>query len=96
MKYAQGYIVLPGGFGTLDEMFEAITLIQTSKLVQFPIIMVDSNYWAGLLTWINDKLLAEGNIGKEDLDIFHVVDTAEDAVKQIDAFYKKYSLQPNF
>jgi predicted Rossmann-fold nucleotide-binding protein len=58
--------------------------------------MVDSNYWAGLLTWINDKLLAERNISKEDLDIFRVVDTAEDAVKQIDAFYKKYSLQPNF
>jgi len=96
MKYAQGYIVLPGGFGTLDEMFEAITLIQTSKLVKFPIIMVDSNYWAGLLTWINDKMLAERNISKEDLDIFQVVDTAEDAVKQIDAFYKKYSLQPNF
>jgi len=96
MKYAQGYIVLPGGFGTLDELFEAITLIQTDKLVHFPIIMVDSKYWSGLIDWINEKLLADGNISKEDLDIFRVVDTAEEAVQQIDEFYKKYSLQPNF
>lgn len=96
MKYAQGYIVLPGGFGTLDELFEAITLIQTDKLVQFPIIMVDSNYWAGLIGWIKDKLLDGGNISPQDMEIIRVVDTAEDAVQQIDAFYKKYSLQPNF
>jgi len=96
MKYAQGYIVLPGGFGTLDELFEAITLIQTDKLVHFPIIMVDSKYWSGLIDWINEKLLADGNTSKEDLDIFRVVDTAEEAVQQIDEFYKKYSLQPNF
>lgn len=96
MKYAQGYIVLPGGFGTLDELFEAVTLIQTDKLVHFPIIMVDSNYWGGLIDWIKDKLLAEGNISPEDMDIIHMADTAEEAVQQIDAFYKKYSLQPNF
>ena len=96
MKYAQGYIVLPGGFGTLDELFEAITLIQTDKLVHFPIIMVDSSYWGGLIDWIKGKLLAEGNISPEDMDIIRIVDTAEEAVQQVEAFYKKYSLQPNF
>lgn len=96
MKYSQGYIVLPGGFGTMDELFEALTLIQTAKLVHFPIIMVDRLYWEGLLDWIKARLLEEANISKEDLDIFHVVDTAEEAVEIIESFYKKYSLKPNF
>ncbi len=96
MKYAQGYIVLPGGFGTLDELFEALTLVQTDKLVHFPIILVDTEYWGGLIDWIKERLLAEGNISPEDLDIFHLVDTAEEAVSVIDEFYTKYSLQPNF
>lgn len=96
MKYAQGYVVLPGGFGTLDELFEALTLVQTDKLVHFPIILVDKEYWGGLLDWIKARLLAEGNIGSEDLDIFHLVDTAEEAVSIIEDFYKKYSLKPNF
>jgi uncharacterized protein (TIGR00730 family) len=96
MKYAQGYIVLPGGFGTMDELFEALTLVQTDKLVHFPIILVDSDYWAGLITWIQERMLEDENISPEDMDIFHIVDTAEDAVKIIDEFYKKYSLQPNF
>lgn len=96
MKYAQGYIVLPGGFGTLDELFEALTLVQTDKLVHFPIILVDKEYWGGLFEWIKARLLAEGNISPEDLKIFHLVDTAEEAVSIIEEFYKKYSLKPNF
>jgi len=96
MKYSQGYIVLPGGFGTLDEMFEAITLIQTQKLVHFPIILISKDYWGGLMEWIKDKLIAESNISPEDLNIFRVVDTAEEAVEIIDDFYLKYALKPNF
>ena len=96
VKLGQGYIVLPGGFGTLDELFEAITLIQTDKLVQFPIVMVDREYWSGLIDWIKARLLEEENISREDLDIFQLVDTAEEAAAIIDEFYKKYSLQPNF
>ncbi len=96
MKYAQGYIVLPGGFGTLDELFEAITLVQTNKLVRFPIVLVVHDYWDGLMTWINDKMLAEGKISPEEMDIFSVVDTAEEAVGVIEEFYTKYTLKPNF
>jgi uncharacterized protein (TIGR00730 family) len=96
MKYAQGYIVLPGGFGTLDEMFEAITLVQTHKLVSFPIVLVDKVYWGGLVKWMEEKLLAENKIGAEDLKIFQLVGTAEEAVGIIDEFYQKYALKPNF
>jgi len=96
MKYSQGYIVLPGGFGTLDEMFEAITLIQTQKLVNFPIILISKDYWGGLIDWIKDKLIGEGNIKEQDMDIFQLVDTAEEAVNCIDDFYLKYALHPNF
>jgi len=96
MKYSQGYIVLPGGFGTLDELFEAITLIQTQKLVNFPIILMIRDYWEDLIKWIKNKMLPESNISPEDLDIFVLVDTAEEAVAHIDEFYKKYSLKPNF
>ncbi len=96
MKYAQGYIVLPGGFGTLDEMFEAITLIQTQKLVHFPIVLVDRDYWKGLVQWIEERLLAEGKISPEDMEIFQLVDSPEEAVGVIEEFYKKYALKPNF
>jgi len=96
MKYAQGYIVLPGGFGTLDEMFEAITLIQTHKSVRFPIVMVSKDYWQGLITWIKEKMLLENNINAADLDIFSIVDTAEEAVNTIEEYYNKYALKPNF
>lgn len=96
MKYAQGYIVLPGGFGTLDEMFEAITLIQTQKLVRFPIVLVDRDYWKGLIKWIEERLLAEHKVSPEDMDIFQLVDTASEAVGVIEEFYKKYALKPNF
>lgn len=96
MRYSQGYIVLPGGFGTLDELFEAITLIQTDKLVEFPIVMIDKDYWKGLIDWIKERILKEGNIGENDMEIFHLVDTVEEAVQYIEDFYNKYSLKPNF
>lgn len=96
MRYSQGYIVLPGGFGTLDELFEAITLIQTQKLVKFPVVMVGKSYWEGLINWIKQRMLEEQNISEEDLNIFQLVDTAEEAVNVIEAFYEKYALKPNF
>jgi len=96
MRYSQGYIVLPGGFGTLDELFEAITLIQTQKLVNFPIIMVGKEYWEGLIVWIKQRMLEAQNIKEADLDIFQLVDTAEETVGIIEEFYKKYALKPNF
>lgn len=96
MRYSQGYIVLPGGFGTLDELFEAITLIQTHKAVRFPIVLVSKEYWHGLYTWIQEKMLEEKNIGPNDLNIFSIVDTAEEAVNTIEEYYNKYALKPNF
>lgn len=97
MKYAQGFVVLPGGFGTFDELFEALTLIQTEKIGRFPIIMVGKKYWAGLVDWIKKVMLEEHkNVSPEDLELFQVVDTAEDAVNKIDQFYTKYLLSPNF
>ena len=97
VKYAQGFIVMPGGFGTLDELFEAITLIQTKKIGRFPIILVGKSYWQGLFTWIKDVMLhTENNISPEDLNLVHLVDNATDAVKIIDDFYGKYLLSPNF
>ncbi|HRY33544.1 MAG TPA: TIGR00730 family Rossman fold protein [Bacteroidales bacterium] len=96
MKYSQGYIVMPGGFGTLDEMFEAITLIQTHKMVKFPIVLVGVQFWEGLIDWIKTRVLTEMFIGGEDFDIFRLVDTAEEAVEEIESFYQKYALKPNF
>jgi len=96
MRYSQGYIVLPGGFGTLDELFEAITLIQTHKLVRFPIVLVDRDYYGGLIGWIKEKLLSDEKISLKDLDIFQLVDTAEEAVTIIEEFYNKYAIKPNF
>jgi uncharacterized protein (TIGR00730 family) len=97
MKYAQGFIVLPGGFGTFDELFEAITLIQTRKIGKFPIILVGEKYWGGLLKWINEVMLEEEhNISADELKVFTLVDTAEDAVDNIVQFYSRYLLSPNF
>lgn len=93
---AQGFIVLPGGFGTLDELFEAITLIQTKKIGKFPIILVGSEYWEGLINWVKQVMLKEKNINETDLDLIKIVNTAEDAVEEIDNFYSKYVLKPNF
>lgn len=97
IKYAQGFIVLPGGLGTLDELFEALTLIQTLKIGKFPIVMVSKEYWTGLLDWIKSTMLAkEHNVSEKDLDLFIIVDTADEAVAEINAFYSKYLLKPNF
>ena len=97
IKYAQGFIVLPGGFGTFDELFEAITLIQTEKIGKFPIILVGSSYWQGLINWIKEVVLAEeNNINEKDLDLIHIVDTADEAVEKINEFYSEYLLSPNF
>ncbi len=96
MRYAQGFVVLPGGFGTLDELSEALTLIQTMKIAQFPIVLVGHKYWDGLLTWLTETMLVEGYIDEGDLKLFHVVDEANQAVAIINNFYKKYRLKPNF
>jgi uncharacterized protein (TIGR00730 family) len=97
LKYAQGFVVLPGGFGTLDELFEALTLIQTKKVAQFPVVLVGSKFWTGLVDWIKEIMLKkEQNIHEEDLLLFSVVDTADEAVNAIIEFYEKYVLKPNF
>ena len=96
VKYSQGFVVMPGGFGTLDECFEALTLIQTKKIGQFPVVLVGREYWQGLLDWIKNTLEADGFISPEDDDLFQLVDTAEEAVDAIDKFYSKYLFKPNF
>ncbi len=96
VKYSQGFIVMPGGFGTLDELSEAMTLIQTKKIARFPIVLVGSEYWTGLLEWFKSTLLRDGMIREEDLNLYRIVDTAEEAVAHIKAFYDKYSINVNF
>ncbi len=97
VKYSQGFIVMPGGFGTLDEFFEALTLIQTDKIGRFPIILVGKSFWTGLLDWVKAVLLEqENNINAKDLFLFTIVDTAQEAVEEIDKFYSQYLLKPNF
>lgn len=96
VKYSQGFIVMPGGYGTMDELTEALTLIQTKKIGRFPIVMVGRAYWQGFVDWLKKTLIAERMIHEEDLDLFNLVDTPEEAVKVIDEFYSKYLLAPNF
>lgn len=96
VKYSQGFVVMPGGFGTLDELFEAMTLIQTNKIHTFPIILVGSEFWGGLMEWIKTTMLEAGNISPKDLDLVKLVDTEEEVVEIIDAFYKGNTLSPNF
>ncbi|HNP78497.1 MAG: TIGR00730 family Rossman fold protein [Cyclobacteriaceae bacterium] len=96
MKYSQGFIVMPGGFGTLDELTEALTLIQTKKIGRFPIVLVGKKFWSGMVDWIKKVLVTEAMIHEEDLELFNIVDKPEDAVKVIDDFYAKYLLSPNF
>ncbi|MCR9226545.1 MAG: TIGR00730 family Rossman fold protein [Flavobacteriaceae bacterium] len=96
VKYSQGFVVMPGGFGTLDEFFEALTLIQTHKIHTFPIILVGSEFWKGLMDWIKDTLVEAGNISPKDLDLIKLVDTEDEVVEIIDAFYKGRTLSPNF
>ncbi|MBL7473489.1 LOG family protein [Robertkochia sediminum] len=97
VKYSQGFVVLPGGFGTLDELFEALTLIQTHKIGRFPIILVGTEFWGGLVDWIKDTLLKKaGNISPDDLNLFALVDTPEEVCSVLDNFYKEFNLSPNF
>ncbi len=96
VKYSQGFVVMPGGFGTLDELFEAITLIQTNKILKFPIILVGTDFWKGLIDWIRNTMLAAGNISPEDLELIKLADSAAEVVEIIDAFYKGHTLSPNF
>ena len=97
MKYSQGFIALPGGFGTLDELFEALTLIQTDKIGKFPIVLVGTDYWKGLVDWMQDVVLKkEQNISPNDLNLFTLVDDVDAAIKCIDDFYNNYLLKPNF
>ena len=97
VKYAQGFIVLPGGFGTLDETFEALTLIQTQKIGKFPVILVGKDFWSGLIDWIQNVLLKqEQTISPEDMILISIVDTPQEAVNEINNFYKSGILKPNF
>ena len=97
VKYSQGFVVFPGGFGTMDELFESLTLIQTKKIGMFPIVLIGTDYWGGLLDWIKKTLLKEsGNISPEDLNLYYLTDDIDEAVKYIDDFYSKYLLRPNF
>ena len=97
VKYSQGFVVMPGGFGTLDELFEAITLIQTHKIGKFPIILVGKKFWSGLVDWIKETLLeTHNNISKEDLHLLNIVDTEDEVIEILNDFYEKYNLEPNF
>ena len=96
-KYSQGFVMMPGGFGTMDEFFEVATLIQTGKMSPVPLILVGSEYWKGLLEWMKEVMLrGSGNISDQDLELLTVVDTPDQVAEQILKFYTKHSLQPNF
>tara|TARA_B100001059_G_scaffold232535_1_gene270574 strand:- start:17437 stop:18126 length:690 start_codon:yes stop_codon:yes gene_type:complete len=96
IKYSQGFVVMPGGLGTLDELFEALTLIQTEKIKKFPILLVGKEYWSGLLDWIKVVLLKENKLDPDDLNLIHVVDSKEEVVEQLQKFYKQEFFKPNF
>jgi uncharacterized protein (TIGR00730 family) len=97
VKYSQGFVVMPGGFGTLDELFEAVTLIQTKKIGKFPIILVGTEFWSGLLDWIKTVMIDKmKNANPDDLNLIKVVDTEDEVIQALDNFYKKYNLSPNF
>ena len=97
VKYAQAFVVLPGGFGTLDELMEAITLIQTSKIKKIPIILVGTSFWSGLIDWLKQTLLAQNNtISEGDLDLFSCVDTADEVIDLLKQYYSNTDTGPNF
>jgi uncharacterized protein (TIGR00730 family) len=97
VKYSQGFVVMPGGFGTLDELFEAMTLIQTKKIGRFPIILVGSEFWSGLIDWVKDVLVERyQKVSPEDLNLFRIVDTSDEVLEHLNNFYTKYNLSPNF
>ncbi len=96
IKYSQGFVVMPGGLGTLDELFEALTLIQTEKIKRFPILLVGKEFWSGIVEWIKNALLKENKINPEDLDLVKVVDTKDEVIDCLEKFYKKEYFKPNF
>jgi len=97
VKFAQAFVLMPGGFGTLDELFESVTLIQTGKIEPVPIILFGSEYWSGLIDWIKNTLLEQhSTISPKDLDLLKVTDSVEEVVKIVVDYYDKSSLQPNF
>lgn len=97
VKYSQGFVILPGGLGTMDELFEALTLIQTKKINKRPVVLVGIEYWSGLVEWIRKTMLeAENNIAEKDMDLLKIVDTADEAVQHIEEFYRTNELTPNF
>lgn len=89
VKYAKAFVIMPGGYGTLDEFTEAINLIQTQRISKFPVVILGSEYWKGMLDWLKEKVLKEGNISRKDLEIFTVVDKPKDVVRAIKNFYAK-------
>ena len=96
VKFAQAFVVLPGGVGTLDELFEALTLVQTNKIKKIPIILVQTTFWSGLIDWMKNTLVAEGMIHADDLNLIHLVDSKEDVLTLLDKFYSFEKLKPNF
>ena len=95
-KYCQGFIVLPGGFGTMDELFESLTLIQTGKSTRFPVILMGTSFWKGMVDWLHDAVLAAGNISEQDPNLFSLTDDPEEAVAMIESFYREHAITPNF
>jgi uncharacterized protein (TIGR00730 family) len=93
VKAAEGFVIFPGGFGTLDELFESLTLIQTGKVLHFPVVLFDSDYWSGLLGWMRERLLAEGMISPDDVELLHVTDSSEEAVARVVDAYAQRSLR---
>lgn len=91
VKYAKAFVIMPGGYGTLDEFTEAINLIQTERIPKFPVIILGAEYWKGIIDWLKEKVLKENNISKEDLDIFTIVNSPQEVVKEINNFYKRFN-----
>jgi uncharacterized protein (TIGR00730 family) len=96
VKYAQGFVVLPGGFGTMDELFEALTLIQTTKTARFPVVLMGSEFWSGMMDWLRGVMLSVGNIGDTDLDLLTVTDDPSAAVDAIEQFSEEVGVGQNF
>jgi hypothetical protein len=90
VKYAQAFVIFPGGFGTFDELFESLTLVQTGKIDHFPIILYDSSYWSGLVEWIRAEVVGRGNVAERDLDLFRVCDDIDEIVGIISASYREH------
>lgn len=96
VKYSQAFVIMPGGFGTLDELFEAMTLVQTRKIAKRPIVLLGTAYWSGLFDWIRNVQLKEGYISESDLSLFKITDSTDEALQFIDDFFSSHALSPNF